>query len=489
MAAPKTPGPNHPAADIDADLERSLGNLLPQPVYQVLRNHFLKPHDTVHVTQYFFHEWFARLGLQRWLLVLILREALQRDNHQGVIRITREELAKHLECSEKTITDLLRHIPHPTRKGWRAIDPSGPDGQTDPRRKALSLFIPRLRYWYEKNPNSDAPPKRRGFIIAVSMDDPLTPEDEARIRSLSLEQISNIVAGDVTDTHQDAPQATRLPERTVDLSEESRKRTYDPSGVIPEGNLDPSGTPPERLMNLSGTSLKGTSDPSQRLKGSNDPILLTLTELTRYIQEDIDKTLTTTVEIRRAVAPLIQLAENALADFHSTGMFYRVLYALYPDHLELFVQAIREALEVGQWDQHANLGAIFVESIKMLAQQAGVDLGFGSSVVGLSEDDEVADKPANESEGSTNVDGWTADELWQQALSSLQLQMPKATFDTWLYSTHGIDWDGDCLVVELRSSQAREWVENRIHPKIVRSVRDLVGHDVQVAYELRSAAP
>ena len=465
MAAQETSNLN-PAAASEAQ-NNSLTNLLPQPVYQALRNHFLRPHDTVHVTQYFFQEWFPRLGLQRWLLVLLLREVLTRSDQSGLVRITREEVAAFLECSEKTVSDLLRHIPHPTRKGWRAIDPNRPDGEPDPRRHALGLFVPRLRYWYEKTPGSNVPPKRRGFIIAVSMDDPLTPEDQARMRSLSLDQISGIVAGDVTTAQQDVPQAIDPPKRVTVLSEETPERT-----------IDPSGAPSEESGALSGASLKGRNNPSGSLKGPNDPILLTLTKLTSYIQENINKDLISTTEIRREVAPLVQMTENILADFHSTGMFYKVLCSLYPDHLDLFVQAIGEALEVGEVDRHANLGAIFVESIKTLAQQAGVDLGFAGAT----------SEPAVDAASKTDPDGWTADGLWQQALSILHLQMPKATFETWLRGTNGVAWNGNRLVVRLRNTQAQDWLEHRMQPKIVGSVRDLVGHDVQVTYETRSPA-
>lgn len=200
--------------------------------------------------------------------------------------------------------------------------------------------------------------------------------------------------------------------------------------------------------------------------------------------------LTSNVEIRRAVTPLVRLAEEALADHHSTGMFYKVLYSLYPNHLNLFVEAIHEALEVGMVDQHANLGAIFVESIKALAQQAGVDLGFagaeasctsiGENLVSPAETDMPNEKAVEPTDG-----GWTASRLWENALRELQLQMPRATFDTWLRDTRGVAWNGQRLVVQLRNTRARDWLENRMHAKIERSVRDLVGHDVEVVYECR----
>ena len=510
-----------PAANPNREPVDGLGDLLPQPVYQALRNHFLRPHETVYVSRYFFQEWLPRLGLLRWMLVLCLRESLQRTRHaqageedggtQGVVRVTRQELAARLECSEKTVSDLLRHIPHPTHKGWRAIDPNGPDGRPDPRRQALSRFIPRLRYWYQKEPGSDAPPKRYGFIIAVTMDDPLTPEDEARLRDLRLDEIQSIVAHRSTPEGSIAPSepppsgtmmstaATSLPERHTDPSGALLKGRNALSGGPPEGHFALSGSSPEGSSYLSGVSLTGEFAPSGGLKGKNDPISLTLTKLTKYIQEELDTTLTNAAQIRRALTPLVRWTEHALGDYHSTGMFYKVLCALYPHHLDLFVAAMREALEVGMADSRANLGAIFVTSLKTLAREAGVELGLANTG-SPSTPHEVTDLPraeghllqpepterSVEEEGTT--EGWTAERLWQQALAELQLQMPKATFDTWLHGTRGIAWDGEQLVVQLRTAQAQAWLEARMQANIERTVGGLVGHDVRVVYRCRNTS-
>lgn len=201
--------------------------------------------------------------------------------------------------------------------------------------------------------------------------------------------------------------------------------------------------------------------------------MLTLTELTNYIQ-DIDDTLTSTLEIRRTVTPIVQFAEEALADFHSTGMFYKVLCALYPTHLDLFVQALGEAMEVGVADQSANLGAIFVETIKDLARQENVDLGFAST-------NTPGDVPVPATDGEND---WTAEKLWEQAKHNLKLQMTQATFNQLLRGSRGVAWDGEKLIVQLHLQQAKTWLENRLQPTIVDSVHNVVGHDVEVMYEV-----
>jgi len=72
------------------------------------------------------------------------------------------------------------------------------------------------------------------------------------------------------------------------------------------------------------------------------------------------------------------MTETILDDYHSTAMLYKVLLALYPEHLDIFLQAIDEAVSIGEADSEANLGALFVSILKELAAETGIDLGFKS---------------------------------------------------------------------------------------------------------------
>ena len=69
------------------------------------------------------------------------------------------------------------------------------------------------------------------------------------------------------------------------------------------------------------------------------------------------------------------MTEGLLDDYHTTGMFYKALTVLHPHRLQMFLQAVGEALAVGEYDAGANLGAVFVTSVKGLAVEAGVALG------------------------------------------------------------------------------------------------------------------
>jgi len=75
-----------------------------------------------------------------------------------------------------------------------------------------------------------------------------------------------------------------------------------------------------------------------------------------------------------------------------------------------------------------------------------------------------------------------ANEIWHATLGELQLQMPKATFDTWVRSTHAVAYRDGELTVGVPSPYAKEWLENRLHTTIARTLTGIVGRAIQVQY-------
>jgi hypothetical protein len=64
--------------------------------------------------------------------------------------------------------------------------------------------------------------------------------------------------------------------------------------------------------------------------------------------------------------------------------------------------------------------------------------------------------------------------LWRQILSQLQLQMPRATFQTLLKDTRLVTREGSKFVVAVSSGFAKDWLENRLLTTIQRTVRNLI---------------
>jgi chromosomal replication initiator protein len=75
-----------------------------------------------------------------------------------------------------------------------------------------------------------------------------------------------------------------------------------------------------------------------------------------------------------------------------------------------------------------------------------------------------------------------AKKQWQAALGELELQMTRATFDTWLRGTDVIDCRGEVLTVYVRHAYAVDWLQNRLLPVIKGTLQRHAGPNVQVVF-------
>jgi chromosomal replication initiator protein len=73
-------------------------------------------------------------------------------------------------------------------------------------------------------------------------------------------------------------------------------------------------------------------------------------------------------------------------------------------------------------------------------------------------------------------------EIWQAALGSLQLQMTRATFDTWVKDTRVISYEDGTFVIGVENAYAVDWLENRLLTTIKRTLVGLIGHSVEVHF-------
>jgi chromosomal replication initiator protein len=75
-----------------------------------------------------------------------------------------------------------------------------------------------------------------------------------------------------------------------------------------------------------------------------------------------------------------------------------------------------------------------------------------------------------------------AKRVWQAALGELQLQLTKATFDTWLRDTTGIACEDGAFVIGVRNAYAKDWLENRLYPHIARTLAGVMNRTIQVRF-------
>jgi chromosomal replication initiator protein len=74
------------------------------------------------------------------------------------------------------------------------------------------------------------------------------------------------------------------------------------------------------------------------------------------------------------------------------------------------------------------------------------------------------------------------DRIWQAALGELELQMTKATFNTWIKPTVAVSWDQDIFVLGAPNGYIKDWLENRLCTPIQRTLSGITGQQVDVEF-------
>lgn len=78
---------------------------------------------------------------------------------------------------------------------------------------------------------------------------------------------------------------------------------------------------------------------------------------------------------------------------------------------------------------------------------------------------------------------FTLQQVWEMALGQLQLQMTRATFDTWVKDTSLISVEaGDEYVIETKNAYAKDWLEHRLLNPIQRTLTNIVGTNVSLKF-------
>ncbi len=75
-----------------------------------------------------------------------------------------------------------------------------------------------------------------------------------------------------------------------------------------------------------------------------------------------------------------------------------------------------------------------------------------------------------------------AKHAWQAALGELQLQLTKATFDTWVKNTRVLGFEDGTFLIGVHNAYAKDWLENRLRTTIKRTLIGIVGSTVDVRF-------
>jgi chromosomal replication initiator protein len=80
--------------------------------------------------------------------------------------------------------------------------------------------------------------------------------------------------------------------------------------------------------------------------------------------------------------------------------------------------------------------------------------------------------------------GFDPHTIWQTLLSELAVQMPSATYNTWVRDTWVLAYEDGEFVIGIPNSFARDWLENRLRYKIKRALGSIIRRSVQVNFKV-----
>lgn len=76
----------------------------------------------------------------------------------------------------------------------------------------------------------------------------------------------------------------------------------------------------------------------------------------------------------------------------------------------------------------------------------------------------------------------TPEHAWKATLGELELQMTRATFNTWLKDAHLVGCEDDTYVIAVRNDYAKDWLENRLRDTIVRTLSAVIRRRMQIRF-------
>jgi len=465
----------------------SIDNASVSPVYLSARSAIVTPELAIPVTLYSLKKWLPRLGPGRWSLVQLLRglslDAPRRTDGTKRVTISWRLLAERLQIHEETVASWLKHEVIPDDKPWRRVIP------VDDYAEYLSIFVPRLRYAYE---TSKGKTRRVGFLLEVLMEDPVAPEDEIRLsQQVEFLQLQQGELG--LDTYRRMPEVNRAQPSLQDLSPtdvnsvNTQNAGLRQGGVSTERRLTSPQVNPDNLdlpspvkQHYVDSLVDVTLENSNSRYGKSDWIANNVNKLNSLIAE-LKQLKHRKRNYQQVVEPIITLTEALLDDYHSTAMLYKVLKILFPEHMDIYVSAVEEALIAYSIDESVNMGAIFVKELRELADEAKIDLGFRKSKA-------IKASPSMQSDFSSltptseALEASLEDIIWSETLSILQGQMTKAMFNSVMQGTQLTSAQKGPYIVQVANDMTKDWLDNRLRNVVERALSSVIGHSVRVEF-------
>ncbi len=75
-----------------------------------------------------------------------------------------------------------------------------------------------------------------------------------------------------------------------------------------------------------------------------------------------------------------------------------------------------------------------------------------------------------------------AEQAWQSVLAQLQMEMPRASYDTWVRDTCPMAYENGVITVGVRNAYARDWLESRLATTVSRLLIGILNSNVTVDF-------
>jgi chromosomal replication initiator protein len=75
-----------------------------------------------------------------------------------------------------------------------------------------------------------------------------------------------------------------------------------------------------------------------------------------------------------------------------------------------------------------------------------------------------------------------AEKAWQAAVGQLEMEMPKAAFDTWVHDARFITYEDGDFVIGVKNAYARDWLDSRLSSTITRLLTGIMNRTVAVRF-------
>src|SRR5512142_2280827 len=79
------------------------------------------------------------------------------------------------------------------------------------------------------------------------------------------------------------------------------------------------------------------------------------------------------------------------------------------------------------------------------------------------------------------------DQAWQSVLAQLQLDMAKASYDTWVRDTHPLSYENGILTVAVPNAYARDWLDGRLSSIVNRLLIGVLNSNATVNFVVAQA--